>query len=118
MAPEGGVGTFLQSVSIVNSKEAGDISFNTFNTSSQVATPNVNDPNPGGFHTIKGEAHGEDGEGVSIKFYLHGSLVTTQYGKGFVGCQCTCKPVFNFLYDFYYKLLCQQKKKAWDGSLL
>jgi beta-glucanase (GH16 family) len=66
-------------------KGSGLISFNTFNTSSQVASLNVNYPTPGSFHTIKAEVRDENGKDVSIQYYLNGALVTTQYGKGFVG---------------------------------
>jgi beta-glucanase (GH16 family) len=66
-------------------KGSGLISFNTFNTSSQVASLNVNYPTPGSFHTIKAEVRDENGKDVSIQYFLNGALVTTQYGKGFVG---------------------------------
>jgi hypothetical protein len=80
-----GVNSWPPEIDLAEWKGSGDISFNTFNTSSKVVALNVNYPNPGSFHTIKGEVRDENGEDVSIKFYLDGSLVTTQYGKGFVG---------------------------------
>ncbi|TAQ89902.1 hypothetical protein B7494_g1770 [Chlorociboria aeruginascens] len=80
-----GVNSWPPEIDLAEWKGSGDISFNTFNTSSQVVALNVNYPDPGSFHTIKGELRDENGEDVSIKFYLDGSLVTTQYGKGFVG---------------------------------
>jgi len=66
-------------------KGSGKISFNTFNTSSEVAAKDVNYPNPGQFHTIKSELRDLNGKDVQTKFYLDGTLVTTQVGKGFVG---------------------------------
>lgn len=80
-----GVDSWPPEIDLAEWKGSGNISFNTFNTSSQVAALNVNYADPGSFHTIKGEVRDENGEDVSIKFYLDGSLVTTQYGKGFVG---------------------------------
>ncbi|KAF2091939.1 glycoside hydrolase family 16 protein [Saccharata proteae CBS 121410] len=66
-------------------KGTGDISFNTFNTSSEVTSLDVDYPDPDEFHAVKAELRDEDGENVSISYYLDGELVTTQYGKGFVG---------------------------------
>jgi len=80
-----GVDNWPPEIDMAEWKGSGDISFNTFNTSSQVVALNVDYPDPGSFHTIKGEVRDENGEDVSINFYLDGSLVTTQYGKGFVG---------------------------------
>jgi hypothetical protein len=66
-------------------KGSGDISFNTFNTSSEVAAKNVNYPKPENFHSIKAELRDLNGNDVQVKFYLDGELVTTQVGKDFVG---------------------------------
>jgi galactan endo-beta-1,3-galactanase len=67
-------------------KGSGKISFNTFNTSSEVRALDVNYPNPGNWHDIKAELRAENnGRDVAAKFYLDGKLVTTQYGNGFVG---------------------------------
>jgi len=66
-------------------KGDGEISFNTFNTSSVVTAKDVAYANPGNFHTIKSELRDLNGEDVQVKFYLDGDLVTTQVGKGFVG---------------------------------
>ncbi len=66
-------------------KGSGNISFNTFNTSSIVASKNVNYPSPDDFHTIKAELRDLNGVDVQIKFYMDGDLVTTQVGKGFLG---------------------------------
>jgi galactan endo-beta-1,3-galactanase len=66
-------------------KGSGKISFNTFNTSSQVAAKDVNYPAPERFHDIRTELRDVNGKDVQIKFYMDGGLVTTQVGKGFTG---------------------------------
>ncbi|CAK7215557.1 hypothetical protein SBRCBS47491_002521 [Sporothrix bragantina] len=66
-------------------KGSGKISFNTFNTSSQVATKDVTYPSPGDFHAIRCVMRDENGKDVQVKFYMDGKLVTTQVGKGFTG---------------------------------
>jgi hypothetical protein len=66
-------------------KGSGKISFNTFNTSSAVKALDVNYPNPDDFHKIRTEIRDENGKDASIKFYMDDKLVTTQYGKGFIG---------------------------------
>ena len=66
-------------------KGSGKVSFNTFNTSSIVASKDVNYPSPGSFHSMKTEVRDLNGKDLQIKFYMDGSLVTTQVGKGFLG---------------------------------
>ncbi|KAI1393624.1 glycoside hydrolase family 16 protein [Hypoxylon trugodes] len=66
-------------------KGSGKISFNTFNTSSSVTAKDVNYPSPGNFHSIKCEIRDVNGKDISVKFYLDGSLVTTQYGGDYIG---------------------------------
>lgn len=66
-------------------KGSGKISFNTFNTSSQVAALDVRYPDPGAFHKIRCEVRDENGRDLAIKFFLDDQLVTTQVGKGFLG---------------------------------
>jgi galactan endo-beta-1,3-galactanase len=73
-------------------KGSGKISFNTFNTSSQVTTKDVNYPTPNNFHKIKCEVRDVNGKDVSIKFFMDGNLVTTQVGKGFFG-----KPMYLYV---------------------
>ncbi|KAI9742101.1 MAG: hypothetical protein M1834_000491 [Cirrosporium novae-zelandiae] len=72
-------------VDIAEWKGTGDISFNTFNTSSIVAAKDVEYSDPDSFHTIKAELRDEDGSTVSVAFYMDDSLITTQYGDGFTG---------------------------------
>lgn len=66
-------------------KGSGKISFNTFNTSSQVRARDVAYPSPGEFHKILCEVRDVNGRDVSAKFWLDGKVVETQYGKGYVG---------------------------------
>ncbi|KAG9230365.1 concanavalin A-like lectin/glucanase domain-containing protein [Amylocarpus encephaloides] len=66
-------------------KGSGKISFNTFNTSSIVSSKDVAYPNPGGWHKIKTELRDLNGKDVQTKFYMDGTLVTTQVGKGYIG---------------------------------
>ncbi|GES63830.1 putative glycoside hydrolase [Aspergillus terreus] len=63
----------------------GDISFNTFNTSSEVQAHDIEYPSPDDFHTVKAEIRDEDGSNISVKFFLDGTEVTTQYGAEYVG---------------------------------
>ena len=66
-------------------KGSGKISFNTFNTSSQVRARDVAYPSPGGFHKILCEVRDVNGKDVSVRFSMDGQVVETQYGRGFVG---------------------------------
>ncbi|KAI4601795.1 hypothetical protein KJ359_010659 [Pestalotiopsis sp. 9143b] len=68
-------------------KGTGKISFNTFNTSSEVAATDVTYPTPTtAWHTIKVELRAED-DGTTVKssFYMNDELITTQYGNDYVG---------------------------------
>jgi hypothetical protein len=80
-----GVNSWPPEVDIAEWKGTGDISFNTFNTSSAVEALNVNYPSPTEFHTVLAELRDENGSDVKVNFYLDGTLVTTQYAKGLVG---------------------------------
>ncbi len=66
-------------------KGSGAISFNTFNTSSQLSWKDVTYTDPGSFHSIKCEVRDVNQKDVSAKFYMDGQLVTTQIGGGYVG---------------------------------
>ena len=66
-------------------KGSGKISFNTFNTSSSVKATDVNYPNPGDFHSIKVEVRDVNQKDVSVKFYMDGQLIDTQYGGSYFG---------------------------------
>ncbi|EME79594.1 glycoside hydrolase family 16 protein [Pseudocercospora fijiensis CIRAD86] len=66
-------------------KGSGKVSFNTFNTSSHVASLDVPYPNPGSWHSIRNELRAEaDGSTLAISFYLDGRLITKQYGANMV----------------------------------
>lgn len=80
-----GVNSWPPEVDIAEWKGTGDISFNTFNTSSAVQALNVNYPNPTAFHTVLAQLRDENGSDVRVSFYLDGKLITTQYAKGLVG---------------------------------
>ncbi|KKA30944.1 hypothetical protein TD95_004974 [Thielaviopsis punctulata] len=66
-------------------KGDGKISFNTFNTSSQVQAQNVEYANPDEWHDIRCETKDVNGEDVEAQFFMDGSLMATQVGKGYVG---------------------------------
>lgn len=72
-------------VDLAEWKGSGKISFNTFNTSSQVAAKDVAYPSPNEFHAIRTVLWDENGKDVGVKFYMDGKLVTTQVGRGFTG---------------------------------
>jgi galactan endo-beta-1,3-galactanase len=72
-------------VDLAEWKGGGKISFNTFNTSSQVAARDVAYPSPSEFHAVRCVLWDENGRDVGVKFYLDGKLVTTQVGRGFTG---------------------------------
>lgn len=68
-------------------KGTGKISFNTFNTSSEVSAADVTYPSPTtAWRTILVELRaGDDGSTVQANFYMDGDLVVTQYGADMVG---------------------------------
>lgn len=72
-------------VDIAEWKGSGKISFNTFNTSSEVRARDVAYPGAGGFHGILCEVRDVNGRDVSVRFLMDGQVVETQYGRGFVG---------------------------------
>ncbi len=72
-------------VDLAEWKGSGKISFNTFNTSSQVAARDVAYPQSDRFHAIRCVLWDENGRDVGVRFYMDGALVTTQVGRGFTG---------------------------------
>lgn len=80
-----GVNSWPPEIDMAEWKGSGKISFNTFNTSSEVDSLDVNYPNPDEFHAIKCQIRKHNTADVQIKYFLDGTEVTTQYGKGFVG---------------------------------
>ena len=80
-----GVNSWPPEVDVAEWKGTGDISFNTFNTSSEVEADNVDYPNPTDWHTVKAELRDENGSDVRVSFYLDGTLITTQYASGLIG---------------------------------
>lgn len=80
-----GVKGWPPEVDMAEWKGSGKISFNTFNTSSQVRARDVAYPTPAEFHKIRCEVRDQNGKDVAIKFFMDDKLIETQYGKGFVG---------------------------------
>lgn len=72
-------------VDVAEWKGSGKISFNTFNTSSEVTALDVDYPNPTAWHSIKAELRDINGADISVKFYMDGNLVTTQYARDYIG---------------------------------
>ncbi|CAI4210961.1 unnamed protein product [Parascedosporium putredinis] len=66
-------------------KGTGKISFNTFNTSSQVSALDVAYPDPDEFHSFKCETRDINGRDVSVKFYMDDNVVAEQVGRDYVG---------------------------------
>lgn len=66
-------------------KGSGDISFNLFNTSSQVATHDVPYGDAASWHSIRCELRDEDGSTLRVKYYLDDVEQTTQYGADYIG---------------------------------
>ncbi|KAJ9200352.1 CAZyme family GH16 [Paecilomyces variotii] len=79
-----GANSWPPEIDIAEWKGNGDISFNTFNTSSSVEAKNLEYDSPDNFHTVKAEIRDEDGSNISVKFYLDGTLMTTQYGSDYI----------------------------------
>ncbi|KAL1864180.1 hypothetical protein VTK73DRAFT_6091 [Phialemonium thermophilum] len=72
-------------IDIAEWKGTGDISFNTFNTSTVVKALDIPYPNPRRWHSVRAEIRDENGSDVSVRFYLDGTLRSTQYGSSYVG---------------------------------
>ena len=82
-----GVESWPPEIDLAEWKGSGKISFNTFNTSSQVRARDVGYPDPGRWHSVLCEvrnAGGGNGD-VGVKFWLDGKMIEQQWGKGFVG---------------------------------
>ena len=80
-----GANSWPPEIDLAEWKGTGDISFNTYNSSSENQSKNVNYPQPSNFHTVKTELRDENGSDASINFYLDGNFVVTEYAKGLVG---------------------------------
>ena len=71
-------------------KGSGKISFNTFNTSSQVMARDVayGSENGNDWHKVLCEVRRDGrngGKDVEVRFWMDGKLVVTQWGRGYVG---------------------------------
>lgn len=82
-----GVDSWPPEIDLAEWKGTGDISFNTFNTSSEVAAQDFAYSTPTtAWHTILAELRAEDdGATVKVDFYINGELFATQYGADMVG---------------------------------
>ncbi|KAI1822707.1 hypothetical protein F4861DRAFT_540754 [Xylaria intraflava] len=80
-----GVDSWPPEIDMAEWKGSGKISFNTFNTSSILSWKDVAYPDSDQFHSIKCEVRDINQKDVSVKFYMDGSLVTTQVGGDFFG---------------------------------
>ncbi|KAL2200861.1 glycoside hydrolase family 16 protein [Corynascus similis CBS 632.67] len=80
-----GVDSWPPEVDMAEWKGSGKISFNTFNTSSEVRALDVDYPGPDDFHKILCEIRDVNGQDVSVRFVMDGREIETQYGRGFVG---------------------------------
>ncbi|KAJ5855523.1 uncharacterized protein N7529_009467 [Penicillium soppii] len=76
---------WLPEIDIAEWKGSGKVSFNTFNTSSEVTALDLDYSDPRDWHSVKADLRDENGSDVSVKLYLDGELVTTQYVRGYVG---------------------------------
>lgn len=74
-------------VNVAEWKGTGDLSFNTFNTSSEVTALDVEYPSPESWHSVRAELRDENGADVSVAFYLDDSLITTQHAAEYVGAE-------------------------------
>lgn len=80
-----GVDSWPPEIDMAEWKGSGLISFDTFNTSSQLSWKDVTWPDPSAFHAVKCEVRDINQRDVSVKFYMDGQLVTTQVGGNFFG---------------------------------
>jgi beta-glucanase (GH16 family) len=79
-----GVNSWPPEIDIAEWKGSGDISFNTFNTSSEVDALDVNYPSPSEWHSVKAEIRAVNGADVKTDFYLDGEWVTSQHAASFI----------------------------------
>ncbi|KAF2850565.1 glycoside hydrolase family 16 protein [Plenodomus tracheiphilus IPT5] len=72
-------------VDMAEFKGTGKISFNTFNTSSSAQSKDIQYDHPEAWHDVKCDLVDNGGGVVKVTFWLDGNVVTTQYGKDYVG---------------------------------
>lgn len=63
----------------------GNVQFNTHNTSEQVSSEELVYENPDQWHSVRAEVRDANGKDVSVKFFMDGKAIATQYGADFVG---------------------------------
>lgn len=72
-------------VDMAEFKGTGKISFNTFNTSSIVASKDLPYESPEKWHDVKCQLEDNGGGVVKVTFWLNGRVMATQYGRDYVG---------------------------------
>lgn len=66
-------------------KGSGKISFNTFNTSSELMWKDVQYQDEAQFHAFRCEIRDVNGRDVNVKFFMDDDLIIEQWGGGYVG---------------------------------
>ena len=79
-----GASSWPPEIDIAEWKGSGDISFNTFNSSSEVTALDIPYANEGEWHSVTCEIRDVNGVDVSARFILDGEEVATQYAAGYV----------------------------------
>ncbi|KAE8385387.1 concanavalin A-like lectin/glucanase domain-containing protein [Aspergillus alliaceus] len=77
--------TWPPEIDMAEWKGSGQLTFNVFNTSSEVMNHNVDYPLPKEFHKIKTQIRAENDADIWVKYFLDDVEVTTQYGKDYIG---------------------------------
>ncbi|MBE3049944.1 family 16 glycosylhydrolase [Candidatus Bathyarchaeota archaeon] len=79
-----GANSWPPEIDIAEWKGSGDITFNTFNSSSELTGLDVPYSNEGEWHSVTCEIRDVNGEDISARFTLDGEEVAVQYGGGYV----------------------------------
>lgn len=66
-------------------KGSGKISFNTFNTSSEVSAVDTDYPHEDEWHSVHAQLRDAGSGNVVTKFFMDGQLLSTQYADGYIG---------------------------------
>lgn len=80
-----GANSWPPEIDMAEWKGSGDITFNTFNTSSELMGVDVPYSNEGEWHSVTCEIRDVNGEDISTRFTLDGEEIAVQYGGGYVG---------------------------------
>ncbi|KAJ1713099.1 glycoside hydrolase [Aspergillus flavus] len=77
--------TWPPEIDMAEWKGTGQLTFNVFNTSSEVMNHNTDYPSPSDFHKVKTQIRAENDADIMVKYFLDDVEVTTQYGADYVG---------------------------------